>query len=101
MKDSLPHGVRGKTLLKRGSADNCQRMSSIRRLCRLPLSLFGFVARRHKHRPPNITQRYVKMTKTIGSFLLLPLLAGAQPARLLPNDISDSIRLQLEMRGVN
>ena len=41
------------------------------------------------------------MTKTIGSLLLLPLLAGAQPARFLPNEISDSIRLQLEMRGVN
>jgi predicted Zn-dependent protease len=40
------------------------------------------------------------MTKTLGSLLLLPLLAVAQPTRVTSDQISDNIRLQLEMRGV-
>jgi predicted Zn-dependent protease len=40
------------------------------------------------------------MTKTIGSFLLLPLLAAAQTTRVDSDQISDNIRLQLEMRGI-
>jgi hypothetical protein len=41
------------------------------------------------------------MIKTLGPFLLLPLLAAAQPARVAPDEISDRIRLQLTIRGID